>query len=144
MNKAANILEAWSYHDKTKVTMLYTDVMKYKKAAYNSAEVAYFVNRHWRSVWRVISEGHIRPPMKIYPLVERSKSNGQYVWNEQDIFNLHDYLLSARVGTEGRRRQAKSLPSKMQIQALMRNDMTTYVADKDGNFIPVWKSPEWI
>ena len=35
------------------------------------------------------------------------------------------------------------MPSRAEIEAMMKQENILYVKNNDGEFIPVWKQPEW-
>jgi hypothetical protein len=35
------------------------------------------------------------------------------------------------------------MPSRAEIEAIMRQENILYVKNNDGTFTPVWKQPEW-
>jgi len=52
--------------------------------------------------------------------------------SETDVLELHQFILDAGY--------SKNLPSKAELQALLKHNMILYTKSSEGNFIPVWKA----
>jgi len=35
------------------------------------------------------------------------------------------------------------MPSRAELEAMMKQENILYVKNSDGEFVPVWKAPEW-
>ncbi len=145
ISRPSNLLVAWNYPKRKKLNLSYTDVKRFKTPAYKTTEVGYFLNRHWRHIHRLMKQQRIAHPYKAYPLNINSGYRGQYFWSEKDILEAHDFFMTQQ---EGPYRadgivNPRNLPSKVEVQALMRNGVIQYIKNTDGEFIPIWKAIDW-
>jgi len=102
------------------------------------------VNRHRMTIDSYIREGHIRTPQRVYSLNER-RTPRQFLFSEDDVLELHDYMVTLH---RGRPRNdglviSQDMPTRAELQALMRNGTMYHIQDSDGNFIPVWREKLW-
>jgi hypothetical protein len=143
-NRAEDLLIAWDYSNGKRVAYSLSDVAKNKKAAYTITQAAKLINRspdtikrHWRS-------GEIRRPQQVYSLDEK-RTPGKFYFSEDDMRELQDFFKTVH---RGRPRKdgmitPSNIPSKAELEALMRNEKVLYAKNDSGEFVPVWKAPEW-
>jgi len=143
-NRADDLLIAWDYNEGKRVAYSLTDVLKNRKGAYTVPQAAKLIGRspdtikrHWRS-------GEIRKPQQVYTLDEK-KTPGKFYFSEDDMRELQDFF---RTVHRGRPRKdglitSSNIPSKAELEALMRNEKVLYAKNDEGQFVPVWKAPEW-
>jgi len=125
---------AWSYLDKKRVLYSYAEVIKYMERAYSLKEVCFILDKHVVTVKDYIGEGKIRQPQKIYPIGNSESTKwSQYMFNQKDILELHDYILSSGRNTE-------NLPTKTELLALLNHNVILYTKTSEGTFVPVWKA----
>ena len=101
-------------------------------------------DRQKKSIFRYIYDGNIAAPQKSY-VVGDTSGRGKYFFSEEDIFKLHDFLMTVN---RGRPRKdglstGTNAPTRRELEAMMRNDTVLYIKNSNGEFEPVWKQPEW-
>ena len=127
-------LIAWSYQDKARVLYPDSDVRKHMQNAYTMSQVSIMIGRHKVTIEDYILEGKIRAPQKVYPIGNsESKAWSQYMFSEDDVIELHEYILSAG-------REIEKLPTKNELKALMKHNVILYTKTTSGEFVPVWKA----
>lgn len=143
-NRAGDLLIAWSYPDRARVTYILSDAKRLMQKAFDLREVTIMINRSRVHIERLILDGCIKAPQKMYSLDGKFKP-GKYKFSEDDVMALHDYLLTVHVGRPRKDGLIKPgpMPSKAELRAMMRNNQVLYVKGKDGEFAPVWKAVEW-
>jgi hypothetical protein len=111
----------------------YSQVKKYMENAYTIVEVSSMLNKHRVTIQDYILEGKVMTPAKIYPIGEpESKSWSKYMFNEKNIFDIHEHILES--GHSG------EVPSKAELKGLLKNNFILYTKTEEGKFIPVWKA----
>jgi hypothetical protein len=125
---------AWSYQDKSRVLYSNADVIKYMQNAYTMTQVSTMIGKHKVTIEDYILEGKIKAPQKVYPIGNsESKAWSQYMFSEDDVLDLHEYILSAG-------REIEKLPTKNELKALMKHNVILYTKTTSGEFVPVWKA----
>ena len=142
--RADNMLIAWNYKHNKRVSYILSDAYKYRKRAYSASQVAKMINRHVDTLKRHMRSGEVRKPQAAYAL-NGDGDRFRYLFSEDDIREIHDFF---RTVHRGRPRQdglvtSSDLPSRPELEALMRNEKILYTKSDDGQFVPVWKQPEW-
>ena len=131
-SRSKDELVAWCYPDKKRVMYSYSQVKKYMENAYTIVEVADMLNKHRVTIQDYILEGKVMTPAKIYPIGEPdSKSWSKYMFNEKNIFDIHEHILDS--GHSG------EVPSKAELKGLLKNNFILYTKT-DSGFVPVWKA----
>ena len=131
-NRAKDELIAWCYPDKKRVMYSYSQVKKYMENAYTTVQVGQLLNKHKVTIEDYILEGKIKRPQKVYPIGNPDSKWSKFMFNESDILDLHQFIIDA--GHSGK------LPSRAELQALLKHNMILYTKTEDGNFVPVWKA----
>jgi hypothetical protein len=52
--------------------------------------------------------------------------------NEANILDIHEFILDAG--------HIRDLPSRSELQALLKHNLIMYTKTEDGKFVPVWKA----
>ena len=139
-----DMLVAWNYPQYKRVAYVLSDARQHMQRAYGVNQVSLMMNRTNLTILRYIYAGKIQAPQKSY-LLEDPSREGKYFFSEDDIYKLHDYLLTVNIGrprADGQKR-ATNVPSRRELEALIKNDTVLYVKTTDGEFTPVWKQPDW-
>lgn len=144
-NRPANLVDAWNYSERKRVSILYADYRSNSKPAVQMGVAAKIMNLSARSLREYIAREVIRPPEKSYTL-DGEFSAGRWWWGEHNLMELHDFLLTVHHGhvrRDGRITPSQKLPSKAQIRAAFNNNTILYVKGKSGEFVPLFEQPRW-
>lgn len=123
---------AWCYPDHKRVMYSYSQVEKYKQNAYSLTEVGKLIGRHKVTVEEYVIQGKVKEPQKVYPIGKPESNWYKYMMSESDILDLHQFILDAGY--------SKNIPSRAELQALLKHNMILYTKSSEGNFVPVWKA----
>ena len=124
---------AWCYPDKKRVMYSYSQVKKNMETAYTVVEVASMLNKHRATIQEYILNEKVATPQKIYPIGQPDSENwSQYMFNQKNILDIHQHILDSG--------HSKEIPSKAEVQALLKNNLVFYTKTEDGKFVPVWKA----
>lgn len=132
-SRSKDELVAWSYPDKKRVMYSYSQVKKNMETAYTVVEVASMLNKHRVTIQEYILDEKVSTPQKIYPIGQPdSEKWSQYMFNQKNILDIHQHILDSG--------HSKEIPSKAELQALLKNNLVLYTKTEDGKFVPVWKA----
>lgn len=143
--RAADLLVAWSYEDRCKVNFINSEVRKRHQKAWTTSDVQRFLSSGRTKIQEAINEDYIPAPYKIESLAGTGKK-WKYLWTEKDIFRLHDYFLTIHRGRprkDGQTTTESKIPTRAELRARMNDEVSYFVQDSAGNFVKVWKEPEW-
>lgn len=138
-------IEAWCYPDKRRVVYTYSDVKKNYQPAFSTTEVAEMLGRSPRVIERTVREGVMEPPPMMYTLT-RSMHPYAYRWSEQNIMDMHSYLLTRHRGRprkDGKITPQQDLPTAKELRAMIRQEQVLYVRTEDGRFVPTWRAEDF-
>jgi|SRR6478736_3938339 len=142
IQRATDIITAFRYSDGKMYKLVYSDVRKNGKRAYKTSEVSRFMNRSDQTFRVAINEGGIHEPEMTYGLDENRRPY-QHMWSEENIWELHEWLSGRHIGRprhDGRITNARNLPNKQELRAMLRTGMVLGYQDSEGNFIPTWEA----
>jgi hypothetical protein len=132
-SRSKDEIVAWCYPDKKRVMYPYSQVKKNMETAYTVVEVAAMLNKHRVTIQEYILNEKVATPQKIYPIGQPDSENwSQYMFNQKNILDIHQHILDSG--------HSKEIPSKAEIQALLKNNLILYTKTEDGKFVPVWKA----
>jgi hypothetical protein len=143
-SRAEDLLIAWDYETGKRVAYSLADVNKNKQHAYPISQVVKIIGKHEDTIKMHLYRGNLPYPQQAYSL-NGNKTPGKYYWSEDDIRSMHDFFKTVHRGrpridggiTPG------DMPSRAEIEAIMKQENILYVKNGDGEFVPVWKQPEW-
>jgi hypothetical protein len=143
-SRAEDLLIVWDYQLGKRVAYSLADVNKNKQHAYPISEVSKIIGKHEDTIKWHLYRGDIKFPQQIYSL-NGNKTPGKYLWSEDDIREMHNFFKTVH---RGRPRNdggitPGDMPSRAEIEAMMKQEDILYVKNNEGEFIPVWKQPEW-
>jgi hypothetical protein len=144
VNRPEDLLIAWNYPKGERVAYILSDSRSRMQRAYSFKDVAKIFGRYPDSIKRYVNSGSIRPPQRTYTIGQPEKK-GRYFFSEDDIRGLHDYIITVSLGRprfDGMKNPTNA-PSRKELEAILRNDTILYVKGDNGDFLPVWKQPEW-
>ena len=144
INRTDDTVIAWNFADGKRVAYNYSDVQKNKKHAYSISEAAKIINRHVDTIKRHLRSGEINKPQQAYALDDKTKL-GRYYFTDADIRNMREFFRTVHIGRPRKDGNvtASNIPSKAELEALLRNENILYAKSDNGDFVPVWKQPEW-
>lgn len=144
INRGADTITTWCYPLFQRVAYTYSDLKKNHRPAFTMVEVGRMLRRERKTLEYAILEGSIESPQYTYGLNEHKKKY-KYMWSEENVLEAHRYLSTVH---KGRPRNdglvtPQSLPTVRELRALMRNEEVLYVRNDAGEFVPVWKAPDF-
>lgn len=144
INRPEDLVYAWNFPQGKRVAYVWSVTQKSMQRAFSVTEVADFLGRNPYVIKQYILDGEIKNIQKTYSMDER-KAPGKYFFSEDDIRMLYDYLTTKNLGRPRKDGMLVQypLPSRSELEAMIRQDAIIYVKDKAGEFTPVWKQPEW-
>lgn len=144
VNRTDDTIIAWNFVEGKRVAYNYSDVQKNKKHAYSISEAAKLLNRHSDTIKRHLRSGEIKKPQQAHSLDDKSKL-GRYYFTDEDIKEMREFFRTIHIGRPRKDGEitASKIPSKAELEAMLRNETVLYAKNKDGEFVPVWKAPEW-
>lgn len=149
ISRPQDLVYTYCFTDEKEQTLVWSHTKKHMQKALRSYEVGKLINRSNSAIKRILFNGLIPAPQRTYdPKKPENKDNPQaynYQWSHQDIYNLHDYLVS--IGTGARKPHARrgpwKLPTRAELTAMLQDDLVLYVKTSDGEYSPVWKEHNW-
>lgn len=144
VSRAQDFVICWSFPQGKRVGYVWSDVRRNHKPAFKMQEVSKMIGRHRTNIERDILAGNIKSPQRSYTL-DGKKRLLYYFFSEENVFDLHDYLLTVHIGRprlDGKITPGQ-MPSKAELRAMMKHDIVTYVKTEQGEFVPVWKEQSW-
>jgi hypothetical protein len=144
VNKSSDVITAWNYDQAKRIGYSLSDAKKNLQQAYTINEAAALLNRHRNRILEYIEKGFITRPKMTYTL-DSKKKPVKYLMSEDDVMMVREFLSTLH---RGRPRKdglitSKNVPTKQELRAKIKNEVVLYQQTDDGEFIPVWKQPEW-
>jgi hypothetical protein len=132
LSRAKDEVIAWSYLDNKRVMYSYAQVDKHMERAYGIVEVSKILGRHRVTIEEYILQGKVKQPQKVYPISNPDSSWSKYMFSESDILDIHQFIIDAG--------HIRDLPSRSELQAILKHNLILYTKTDDGKFVPVWKA----
>ncbi len=132
LSRAKDEVVAWSYLDNKRVMYSYAQVDKHMERAYGIVEVSKIIGRHRVTIEEYILQGKIKQPQKVYPISNPDSTWSKYMLSESDILDIHQFIIDAG--------HIRDLPSRLELQAILKHNLILYTKTDDGKFVPVWKA----
>lgn len=143
ISRAEDIIVAWDYENKKRVSYIWSVAKQNMQKAFTVNEVCKIFGRDRWSIHTFIEEGKIKRPKQTYSL--ENGNPGKFLFSEDDLRDLHSYLLTVHRGRprkDGAITQGKVM-TRAELEAMMKHETILYTKDKAGDFVPVWKQPDW-
>jgi len=131
-SRAKDEIIAWCYPDKKRVMYSYSQVEKSMEKAYSIVEAGRILSRHRVTIEEYILQGKIKRPQKVYPISNPDSTWSRYMLSESDILDIHQFIIDAG--------HIRDLPSRSELQALLKHNLILYTKTEEGKFVPVWKA----
>ena len=132
LSRARDEVIAWSYLDKKRMMYSYSQVEKNMEKAYSVVEVSKKLGRHSVTIEVYILQGNIKQHQKVYPISNPDSTWSKYMLSESDILDIHQFIIVAG--------HIRELPSRSELQAILKHNLILYTKTEDGKFVPVWKA----
>ena len=132
LSRAKDEVVAWSYVDKKRVMYSYAQVDKSMERAYTVVEAGKILGRHRVTIEEYILQGKIKQPQKVYPISNPESTWSKYMLSESDILDIHQFIIDAG--------HIRDLPSRSELQAILKHNLILYTKTEEGKFVPVWKA----
>jgi hypothetical protein len=132
LSRARDEVIAWSYLDKKRMLYSYSQVEKNMEKAYSIVEVSKILGRHRVTIEEYILQEKIKQPQKVYPISNPDSTWSKYMLSESDILDIHQFIIDAG--------HIRELPSRSELQAILKHNLILYTKTEDGKFVPVWKA----
>jgi hypothetical protein len=144
INRSADKIVAWCYPLEKRVAYTYSDTRRRLAPAFTTQEVCLMINRKRGTIEAALVNGNIEAPQFTYGLNEH-KRKYKYMWSEKNVLELHAYLSTVHYGRPRRDGLVNPapMPSARELRAMMRQEQILHVKNDDGEFVPVWKSPDF-
>jgi hypothetical protein len=142
--RSDNMLVAWNFKENRRVAYVLSDAYRRRQRAYSVSQVAKIVGKHVDTIKRHIRGENIRKPQAAYSLDGTHKLL-RYLFSDDDIREMHEFFKTVHIGrprNDGKVTNGELL-SGPELEALLRNEKVLYTKDSNGEFVPVWKQPEW-
>lgn len=146
ISRAEDLITAWNYAQGKRCTYVWSLVQKEMQRAFTVSQAGKIFHRDRLVINEYIRDGRIKKPAQTYPIGMHTEKPGKYLLSEDDMRELHDYLLTVHRGRprkDGQITHQSNLISRAELEALMREDKVLYTKDNNGEFVPVWKQPDW-
>lgn len=146
INRPANLVDAWDYGARKRVSIFYPDFRIKAKPAVKVSEAARIMRLDIKTIKKAIYEGQIHEPDVSYPLDKNALYRTTRWFGEHNLLELHDYLLTVHIGRprkDGMVTPSSKLPTRAEIIAKMNNDTTLYIQGDDGSFVPLYDPPKF-
>ena len=144
VNRSDDTIIAWNFVDDKRVAYNYSDVQRNKRHAYSISEVGKLMNRHVDTIKRHLRSGEINKPQQAHAIDDKTRL-GRYYFSEDDIRQIREFFKTVHIGrprSDGTV-TASNIPSKVELDAMLRNEKVLYAKSDDGTYVPVWRQPEW-
>ena len=100
--------------------------------AYGIIDASRILNRHKVTIEEYILQEKIKRPQKVYPIGNPDSTWSKYMFSESDILDIHQFIIDAGY--------IRELPSRLEVQALLKHNIILYTKTEEGKFVPVWKA----
>ncbi len=144
VNRPDDTIITWNFVEGKRVAYNYSDVQRNKRHAYTISEVGKIINRHVDTIKRHLRAGDFPKPQQSHALDDKTKL-GRYYFSENDIRYIREFFKTIHIGrprSDGNVTPS-NIPSKAELEAMLRNETVLYAKNDQGEFVPVWKQPEW-
>ena len=110
----------------------YSQVEKYMGQAYTIKQVGDILGKHKVTIENYILAGKIKEPQKVYPIGNPDSTWNKFMLSDKDILDLHEFIVDTGY--------SKNLPTKAELQAILKHNLILYTKTEEGKFVPVWKA----
>ena len=141
INYPANLVEAWCFSERRRVTLLYTDWKRNAGKALTTGEVCKLLNVSREAMQKTYQKQEFRKPERSYALDGLFNERNMW-WSEKNVMELYEAFMSHHWGRprkDGKITPNQRLPTRAQIRAHFKNAQTLYIQNEDGKMIPLFE-----
>lgn len=144
ISRSEDLIVAWNYPQGKVATYIWSVAKRSMGKAFTMKSVCKIFSRDKMIIHDYIRDGKIKRPVQTYSLDGRKKP-GKFLFSEDDLRDLHSYMLTVHRGRPRKDGMVtnSNLMSRAELEALMKEEKILYTKDKSGEFVPVWKQPDW-
>jgi hypothetical protein len=149
VNRSTDVLLAWNYEERKVCSYVWSVAKKNMEKVFLTGQIDDMFGLTRATVLSYITKGLIPAPYRTKNIrnPEKKGSGSIYLWREKDVLGLHEALIArggpGRPRHDGTPSAYNALPSKVELLAMMRNEVVLYTKTKDGEFKPVWQAHDW-
>lgn len=144
ISRAEDLITAWNFVTNKTQTYVWSATQKKMQRAFTMRQVSKMFDRDVLVIHEYIKSGKIKRPAQA-KFLNGSDKPGKFLFSEDDLRDLHSYLLTVHRGRP--RKDGKITPSKLmsraELEAMMKEEKILYTKDASGQYVPVWKQPDW-
>lgn len=135
-------IHAWCYDDEQVKVYQWSDVRRRGMRGFTFSQVSKMVHRTRRQILNYIYNGELKDPPKV---LTPGTNYRQRIFSEEDVIKIQEIMTTKH---RGRPRKdgmitLKRVPSRQEVVASVKHDMTLYVRTKDGKFVPLYLAEDW-
>mgnify|MGYP000167328697 CR=1 FL=1 len=139
LNRSNGIMSVYNINTGQIENCLIGDFKKNRERAYTVNETAQLVNRHRKTIPRLIKAGEIPEPTGSSIGKERGWQIRSY-YSESQVMNIRDILATYHIGRPRKDGLINNniTPTRQELTRRLGDGILTYTRTSDGQFIPVW------
>jgi hypothetical protein len=142
-----NLATAWDYSAQERVVYQWSDLQKDAKPAMSAGTVVDLLGINKVSLWRYQEMGLIKKPLLARGIGDTmviDSYSGAVKWrwySPDDVLDIHSAIIDYHKGNPGWR--LPKFPTKAELVSKLNKTEVLYYKNEDGDFLPVWKAPNW-
>ncbi len=145
IDRHADYMYCQLVEDKSIVGFPYSYVKKNRQGAFTLRQAAAMLNRTKYTLQKHIFVGNIRKPGMVGKNPDVPLS-GRFMLSEDDVLDMYELLCTKSIGRPNKKGlpgTPMALPTKSELRAMMRDELVTYVKNKDGEYVRTWEENDW-
>ena len=134
-------IEVYNYNRRRVTVYVYSYVRKNYRPAYTKEQVAELLMRKKRTITAKLERKEFMPTGAAHRPDDPTFKTTRYWFSEEDILALHDIFVNAHWGRERNDGEVvpKEIPTRAEVVAKMRDNITLYVQNEEGQFVRLYK-----
>lgn len=143
ISRSEDLITAWNFSQHKRCTYIWSVTKGQMQKAFTMKEVSRIFSKNPLVIHKYIQAGSIRRPFQIYQIGTMEPT--KFIFSEDDLRELHAYLLTVHRGRPRNDGQItnSNLMSRAELEAMMKQETILYTKDSSGEYVPVWKQPDW-
>lgn len=137
IDRKRNTVLVYNHTQQRTMTYVWSYVRKHYKPAYRMRDVKVLLNRQERSIAEEIYRGNVIA----HPQIDVNGNNRVWWFDEEAVLALHDIFSTRHYGRPRNDGTItpKQIITRAELMAKMHENITLYVKNKDGEFVPLYK-----